>query len=219
MCWVFLLKRHSWWQVLKLLAGPFLRQHAIYQQRIIVLLLDHVIILPAQRKLSMAALKALKKQDVPELSGNSRPQSVLLFSSKRLHFLATLSAIIFCIAPQRLLFAGLQDVDAELPDKSPLKPAGAASDSSIADYAHNKKIIAAIAHGLQGHRDAEGVVALATAGHEAAQHVLLLALCHVCSEAAEKGVKLRPTLDGPLLLEVTPLNSPKLLKKECSAAH
>ncbi len=132
-CWVFLLKRHSWWQVLKLLAGPFLRQHANYQQRIIVLLLDHVIILPAQRKLSMAALKALKKQDVPELSGNSRPQSVLLFSSKRLHFLATLSAIIFCIAPQRLLFAGLQDVESELPDKSPLKPAGAASDSSIAD--------------------------------------------------------------------------------------
>ncbi len=42
------------------------------QQRIIVLLLDHVIILPAQRKLSMAALKALKKQDVPALSGMCR---------------------------------------------------------------------------------------------------------------------------------------------------
>lgn len=67
-------------QVLKLLAGDFLRQHPVFQQRIIVLLLDHVIILPAQRKLSIAALKALKKQDVPELSGMCR------LCNKKMHF-------------------------------------------------------------------------------------------------------------------------------------
>lgn len=94
-------------------------------------------------------------------------------------------------------------MDAELPEKSPTRPADAASDNANADYEHNRKVIAAIAHGLQGHRDAEGVIALATAGHEAAQHVLLLALCHACSEAAEKGVKFGPTLDSLLLIEIT----------------
>jgi len=57
------------WQVLKLLAGPFLRQHAGYQQRVVVILLEHVLLLPGQRKLALAALKALKKQDIPALSG------------------------------------------------------------------------------------------------------------------------------------------------------
>jgi hypothetical protein len=56
-------------QALKVLAGPFLRQHAEYQARVVVLLLDHVLAQPHTRKLSLAALKALKKQDMPLLSG------------------------------------------------------------------------------------------------------------------------------------------------------
>jgi hypothetical protein len=56
-------------QALKVLAGPFLQRNEPYRARVSALLLDHVLLLPATRKLSLAALKALKKQASSPLAG------------------------------------------------------------------------------------------------------------------------------------------------------
>lgn len=45
-----------------------------------------------------------------------------------------------------------------------------------------------MAQGLLGNDEVqEDVIALATADHANAQHVLLLALCHACSQTQERG--------------------------------
>ena len=57
------------YQALKVLAGPFLRQHDAFRHQVMALLLGHALLLPATRKLALVALKALKRHNLPPLSG------------------------------------------------------------------------------------------------------------------------------------------------------
>lgn len=182
------------------MAGPFLRQHAAYQQRVLILLLDHVLLLPAQRKLALVAIKAIKKQNVPVLSGAGSSLCSRPFVSCRilslLHGCCYLLEAICKRMSQNMLHRspGLQSVDVEATGKQNTgskESPDAAFERQSADFATNRTIIAAIAQGLQEGDHVEEVVAMATAGHAMAQHVLLLALCHACSQASGSGAMLK----------------------------
>lgn len=57
-------------QALKVLGGSFLQQHEEYCTPVAALLLGHVLLLPGSRKLALIALKALKRQSMPPLTGD-----------------------------------------------------------------------------------------------------------------------------------------------------
>ena len=90
--------------------------------------------------------------------------------------------------------AGLESVEVEsVGEKSPSSKESVtkALQKPGDDLPTNRSIIAAIAKGLQDSSHVEDIVTMASAGHANAQHVLLLALCHACSQAAEPGTQLK----------------------------
>lgn len=63
-------------QALQVLAGDFVAGHSSYRERVAGVLLDHLLSLPAARKLATTAAKLAKRLDHPLLNGNARRLSM-----------------------------------------------------------------------------------------------------------------------------------------------